>query len=174
MTILGSCCTGGGDRRRPRPGTGERRTPATVAGMREPLGLLLQQRGRLEEAETWYRRAAEAGDGRAMHNLGVLLGLRGELGEADTWYRRAAEAAIPRRWSTWGRGLWSGASGMRRQLWYGRAANAGHAEAMFSLGWLLQHVNLGEVLQQRGESVEVETTAETWYRRAAGPATPRR
>ena len=60
----------------------------------------------------------------------------------------------------WGR--WDEAA-----VWYGRAAHAGHAEAMFGLGWLLQHVNLGEVLRRRGELVEAETTAETWYRRAA-------
>ncbi len=33
------------------------------------LGLLLGQTGRKEEAETWYRKAAEGGDPRAMLNL---------------------------------------------------------------------------------------------------------
>jgi hypothetical protein len=37
------------------------------------LGVLLQQRGDLAEAEAWYRRAADADDTRAMSYLGVLL-----------------------------------------------------------------------------------------------------
>ena len=130
------------------------------------LGVLLQQRGRPEEAETWYRRPAEAGDSRAMHDLGVLLGLRGELGEAETWCRRAAAGGHTEAMSKLAvrlveRGRWGEAA-----TWYGRAAHAGHTEAMFSLGWLLQHVNLGEVLQRRGELVGAEIEAETWYRRA--------
>ena len=38
------------------------------------LGVLLEQRGSLLEAEQWYRRAAEAGNTSAAYNLGVLLG----------------------------------------------------------------------------------------------------
>ena len=131
------------------------------------LGVLLQQRGRLDEAETWYRRAAQAGHSEAMHKLGELVRLRGELGEAETWYRRAAAAGHTEAMFNLGarlaeRGKWDEAA-----TWYRRAADAGHAEAMFTLGWLLQHFNLGEVLQQLGELVEAEIDAETWYRRAA-------
>ena len=61
------------------------------------LGVLLQRRGRSEEAEAWYRRAANAGHAEAggrevMTHLGVLLQRRGRLEEAEAWYRRAAKA----------------------------------------------------------------------------------
>jgi TPR repeat protein len=56
------------------------------------LGELLHDRGELDDAEAWYRRAADAGDSDAMDKLGVLLHDRGELDEAEVWWRRAAEA----------------------------------------------------------------------------------
>jgi len=34
----------------------------------------MRQRGNLDEAETWYRTAAEAGNTNAAYNLGILLG----------------------------------------------------------------------------------------------------
>jgi len=64
---------------------------ATEAEGMNSLGLLVEyQRGELDEAQTWYRRAAEAGHSEAMFNLGALLRGRGESDEAETWYRRAA------------------------------------------------------------------------------------
>ncbi len=48
--------------------------------------------GALDEAQTIWSAAAEAGDTEAAFNLGVLLVQRGELDEAETWYRLAAEA----------------------------------------------------------------------------------
>jgi hypothetical protein len=59
-------------------------------GAMSNLGVLLQQRGEVAEAETWYRRAADHDHPGAMFNLGVLLKQRGEVAEAQTWYRRAA------------------------------------------------------------------------------------
>ncbi len=37
------------------------------------LGVLLQERGDLNGADTWYRKAADLGDTGAVCNLGVLL-----------------------------------------------------------------------------------------------------
>ncbi|MGW3544729.1 tetratricopeptide repeat protein [Nocardia niigatensis] len=37
------------------------------------LGVLSQNRGDRDEAETWYRRAADEGNAHAMVNLGKLL-----------------------------------------------------------------------------------------------------
>ncbi|MEU8374125.1 tetratricopeptide repeat protein, partial [Micromonospora sp. NPDC048894] len=55
------------------------------------LGILLKQRGdSQEEAEQWYRRAADTGHTDAMYNLGILLEQRGSQDEAEQWYRRAA------------------------------------------------------------------------------------
>lgn len=48
---------------------------------------------RAEEAEHWFRRAAEAGDADAMRQLGAFLaGRPGREDEAETWLRRAIEA----------------------------------------------------------------------------------
>jgi TPR repeat protein len=44
----------------------------------------------LQEAEQWFRRAADAGFPRAQFNLGVLLAERGEVAEAEQWLRKAA------------------------------------------------------------------------------------
>lgn len=48
---------------------------------------------RLEDAERWYRRAADGGDTGAMYNLGLLLRTSGRLDDAERWYRRAADAS---------------------------------------------------------------------------------
>jgi TPR repeat protein len=38
--------------------------------------VLVERRGELAEAETWYRQAADAGNSGAMNNLGRLLAKR--------------------------------------------------------------------------------------------------
>ncbi len=44
------------------------------------------------KAETWYRKAAEAGDANAMFNLAVFAEKRGDFDEAERWYAAAAKA----------------------------------------------------------------------------------
>jgi tetratricopeptide (TPR) repeat protein len=60
------------------------------------LAVLLKQQGRVEEAETWWYKAAGAGDAghtsAAAANLAILLEERGRLEEAETWWRKAADA----------------------------------------------------------------------------------
>jgi hypothetical protein len=56
------------------------------------LGVLAYNSGDLGGAETWFERAARAGNTTGMDNLGALLKNRGDLDEAQAWYRRAAEA----------------------------------------------------------------------------------
>jgi tetratricopeptide (TPR) repeat protein len=53
---------------------------------------LLGEQGRQDQAEQWYRKAADAGDADAMVNLGALLAERGEEDQAGQWYRKAADA----------------------------------------------------------------------------------
>jgi tetratricopeptide (TPR) repeat protein len=55
------------------------------------LGVLLRERGDLDEAERWWREAATSGDPAAAFSLGVLLRERGDLDEAERWWRRAKE-----------------------------------------------------------------------------------
>ncbi|WP_068056557.1 tetratricopeptide repeat protein [Nocardia xishanensis] len=59
------------------------------------LALWLEEAGEFEKAETWYRRAAEAGYARAMFDLGYVLARRDALAEAEDWYRRAAAQGDP-------------------------------------------------------------------------------
>ena len=54
-----------------------------VAAAMNNLGLLLAEAGRTEEAEQWYRRAAEAGHIKAMYNLGLLAKGQGQPDEAE-------------------------------------------------------------------------------------------
>ena len=49
-------------------------------------------RAKQDQAEQWYRKAADAGDADAMVNLGALLAERGEEDQAGQWYRKAADA----------------------------------------------------------------------------------
>ncbi|GLZ78192.1 hypothetical protein Afil01_29990 [Actinorhabdospora filicis] len=67
-------------------------TPDAAPGAMYNLALLLTERGDLDEAETWYRRAADTGNTDAMNNLGLLLKQRGDLDEAGVWFERAREA----------------------------------------------------------------------------------
>ncbi len=61
------------------------------------LGMTAQDRGRLDEAEDWYRQALtifeELGDRPGMastyHQLGITAQRRGRLDEAEDWYRQA-------------------------------------------------------------------------------------
>ena len=63
------------------------------------LGMTTQARGRLDEADDWYRKALpiwdEIGDRPRMastyHQFGMTASLRGRLDEADKWYRRAIQ-----------------------------------------------------------------------------------
>jgi uncharacterized protein len=111
------------------------------------LGLLMRERGELGEAETWWRRAADAGTSEAMFNLGLLLHERGELGEAETWYRRAADAGTGRAMFNLGGLLHERGELGDAEIWWRRAADAGHRQAMF---------NLGALQRERGELGEAE------------------
>ncbi|MFI6296626.1 CHAT domain-containing protein, partial [Nonomuraea sp. NPDC050790] len=61
------------------------------------LGIVAQLRGRLDEADAWYRKSLtieeELGDRPGMagsyHQLGRVAQLRGLLDEADAWYRKS-------------------------------------------------------------------------------------
>ena len=61
------------------------------------LGMLAESRGRLGEAEDWYRKSltifGKLGDRLHMaasyHQLGNVAQLRGRLGDAEDWYRKS-------------------------------------------------------------------------------------
>ncbi|OLT26834.1 hypothetical protein BJF83_20225 [Nocardiopsis sp. CNR-923] len=61
------------------------------------LGRIAEERGHLEEAESWYRKSLaikerlnnQPGMARSYHQLGITAYLRGNLDDADTWYHKS-------------------------------------------------------------------------------------
>ncbi|PZS26876.1 MAG: hypothetical protein DLM59_17415 [Pseudonocardiales bacterium] len=58
------------------------------------LGVLLERRGELVEAERLFRRAADLGDPTGMSQLGVLLVGQGEMEEAVRLFRQAFDLYV--------------------------------------------------------------------------------
>ncbi|WP_310727201.1 tetratricopeptide repeat protein [Streptomyces sp. N2A] len=85
-----------------------------------------------------FRRAAEAGDGTALHNLGVLAESLGERAEAEEWFRRAADAGRTEAAGRLGRMLADRGEGKAAEPYLELAAEAGDAEAATLLGKLLR------------------------------------
>ncbi|MEY9212105.1 protein kinase [Thermobifida halotolerans] len=150
------------------------------------LGLRHREQGDVAGAESWYRRAAEAGHLDSMFNLALLSRERGNMAEAESWYRRAAEAGDPDAMTNLGTLLKDRGEVAEAEQWHRRAAEAGHVASMHTLGNLLYGRGdaaeaeqwwcraaeggniramglLGNLLEQRGDAFG----AEQWYRRAA-------
>jgi tetratricopeptide (TPR) repeat protein len=72
-------------------------TRTNIAVLYHQLGRTAQDRGRLDEADDWYRKSLtikeERGDRPGMantyHQLGMTAEARGRLDEADDWYRKS-------------------------------------------------------------------------------------
>jgi tetratricopeptide (TPR) repeat protein len=68
-----------------------------MAGIYHQLGMTAQDRGRLDEAEDWYRKSLTINEelgyrpGMALtyHQLGMTAQDRGRLDEAEDWYRKS-------------------------------------------------------------------------------------
>ncbi|MFD4356850.1 protein kinase [Nocardia sp. NPDC058518] len=118
------------------------------------LGYLLESRGDLTEAETWYRRAAYYGHKTSMRSLARLLEYRVDLAEAETWYRRAADSGDKTSLGSLARLVEKRGDLTEAETWHRRAADSGDKTSMGSLARLLE---------KRGNLTE----AETWYRRRA-------
>lgn len=117
------------------------------------LARLYRKNGRPDEAERWFRRAAEAGHPGALYNLGNLAYEDGRHREAEHWLNEAAEAGHPNAMyllST----LVREADPQLAERWLLRAADVGNREAMYQL-WMLHRDG-----PNRDE-------AEQWLRRAA-------
>lgn len=87
----------------------------------------------LEEAERWYRRAAEQGLAEARFNLGHLLVSRGEAVEGAKWLRAAAEQGLADAQYLLGvicaEGLGLPRDAGEAERWLRRAAEQDHGEA---------------------------------------------
>jgi tetratricopeptide (TPR) repeat protein len=141
------------------------------------LGNVAQMRGRLGEAENWYRRSLaikdELGDWTGLaasyYQLGIVAEQRGSLDEAEDWYRRSL--AISEQFGN-RPGLASGYHGLgnvsyqRGRLseaedWY-RQARSLRVQLADQPGLAATFHGLGQVAQDRGRLGE----AEDWYRRS--------
>ncbi|WP_046257617.1 hypothetical protein, partial [Streptomyces sp. WM6386] len=91
----------------------------------------------VETAREAFRRAAEAGDGRAMLRLGLLAESLGERVVAEDWFRRAAEAGQTAAAGRLGRMLVERGEEKEAEPFLETAAEAGDAEAATLLGKLL-------------------------------------
>lgn len=84
--------------------------------------------GALDAAESWYRKAADAGNAEAALAAGELLAAVDKVAEAIPYFETAAEAGIADAQYLLGRALAD-----RAQDWLTRAAEAGHPAAKLAL-----------------------------------------
>lgn len=117
------------------------------------------------EAVRWYRKAAEAGNTRAMFNLAVHLangnGITKDITEANRWLRRAAEGGSADAMVNLAFQLENG-NGITKDVteanrWYRTAAEAGNATAMH---------NLANNLANGQGVAKDDVAASSWYHKA--------
>ncbi len=152
-------------------------TRGSIAVMYHQLGITAQARGRLDEAEDWYRQAIKIREelgSRALlatdyHELGMTAGGRGRLDEADDWYRKALAISeelgnSPQIMGTYHQ-LGNNAHDRGRldeaDDWY-RKALAMRQELGDRPGMVASYHQLGMVAHDRGRLDE----ADVWYRKA--------
>ncbi|MEV7001726.1 tetratricopeptide repeat protein [Streptomyces sp. NPDC093982] len=88
--------------------------------------VLLRDRGRLTEAENWFRRAAEAENTHGAILLGPLVRDRDELAEADRLFRGAAEAGDADAANNLGHLLAERGDLDEAETWFHRSATSGN------------------------------------------------
>jgi Flp pilus assembly protein TadD len=94
----------------------------------------LRRRGKLDQAQPWWRKAAaKAGNTRAMTNLSKLLMLRGEPAEAEPWARNAAVLGDIGAMNLLGCILLQRGEPAEAQTWWRKAAHAGNTNAANNL-----------------------------------------
>ncbi|WP_239101859.1 CHAT domain-containing tetratricopeptide repeat protein, partial [Microbispora amethystogenes] len=148
-----------------------------IAGAHHQLGMLAQGRGRLDEAEDWYRKSLaikeEIGDqpgiAATYHQLGMVAQDRGRLDEAEDWSRKSLaikeeignQPGMASSYHLLGmvaqeQGRWDEA-----EDWYGKSL-ALKEEIGDQPGMAATYHQLGWVTQDRGRWDE----AEDWYRKS--------
>ncbi|WP_406119689.1 tetratricopeptide repeat protein [Streptomyces anulatus] len=137
-------------------------------------------------AESFYRRAAEAGSADALNNLGLLLGRASRQEDAEHVFRQAADTGHAEAMCNLGALLANSGRAEEAERFFRMAADTGHVDATANLGILLdgtgrtdeaEHFfrlaantghpralnNLGILLDDTGRADEAEST----YRQAA-------
>jgi tetratricopeptide (TPR) repeat protein len=150
---------------------------ARLAVVYHQLGMVVQDRRRLDDAEDWYRKSLaiqeELGNRPGMaasyHQLGVVAQVRGRLGDAEDWYRKslAIQEELGNR---------PDMAGVHHQLgmvaqfrgrldeaedWYRKSLTI-NGELGNRPGMASSYHQLGMVAQDRGRLDE----AEDWYRKS--------
>jgi TPR repeat protein len=159
-------------------------SPSAMLG----LGNLLVEQGNAEQAERWYRKAADAREVDAMSRLAELYDEDGHPDLAEQWYRMAADTGDSGAMSNLGIFLAAhGQPDLAEQCYRKAIASGGPvaAGAMYNLGGLLEDqrqadqaehwyrnsaalghsaamTSLGSLLASRGNTEQ----AEHWYRKA--------
>lgn len=95
-----------------------------------------------EQAGFWYRKAAEQGNLKAMHNLGIMFlegkGTKKDESEGYRWIKKAAEAGDPRATYLCGVLLLNGKGTQKDPAaalqWLNKSAELGYANALARLG----------------------------------------
>ena len=151
-------------------------TRSNISVIYHQLGITAQDRGRLDEADDWYRKALtineELGDRPGMaityHQLGITAQDRGRLDEAEDWYRKALTIIEelgdrpawrhlpPARHTAQDRGRLDEA-----EDWYRKALTI-NEELGDRPGMAITYHQLGITAQDRGRLDE----ADDWYRKA--------
>jgi TPR repeat protein len=130
------------------------------------LGRALHRAEAYAEAMAWYRKAADAGNARALSNIGTLFdegsGVAEDDVEAVAWYRKAADlgfsAAMLNLGIMYEEGTGVDMDPAEAARWYRKAADLGDPDAMNALG----------LLYENGKGVgEDKAEALAWYLKAA-------
>jgi len=152
-------------------------TRNSISVIYHQLGMAAQDRGRLDEAEDWYRKSLtideELGDrphiANTYHQLGITAYLRGRLDKAGDWYRKALTifeelGDRPHMASTYHQlGMAAQSRGRLDEAdgWYRKALTI-KEELGNRLGMAITYHQLGMAAQSRGRLDE----ADGWYRKA--------
>ena len=114
-------------------------TPAPVNSDLEK-GHQYYDQQKYDEAFRLFRKAAEAGDGKAINDFAWMfqhgLGTDTDPSEAAKWYRKSVDAGCSN--GMYNLGLYQEGLGLKKDLrlaaqWYRKGADAGHPDAMFNL-----------------------------------------
>ena len=138
----------------------------TTPGAQLTLGNDYLARKDYASAMTWFRKAAEKGNGAAENNVGWLYekgwGVNQNYAEAIKWFAKGANHNDPYAQNNLGRLYFEG-NGVKQDYaesmkWYRKAAGQGNSSAHGNIGWLYEN-GLG-VKQDYSEAM-------TWYLQAA-------
>lgn len=155
------------------------------------LGELLEDRGEIIEAESWYLKAAELGNNSAMNDLGLLYQSKGDATQAEHWFIQGAQQLNVRAMTNLANFYQENNNVQEAERWFQEAASNEHPGGMNDYGlflfkqgrfdeakkWLkkaldLGHpkalVNLAIIHNELGEVAE----AEKCFRAAAASGNP--